>query len=382
MKLFDVNIRTVHGLRAIGGGFSSLQKFCGYLNMAKQLTQKNFDRLSRQIMMATKNVAEKSMSDAALELRETENTDVGVSIDGTWQKRGFSSHNGVVTAISIDTGKVLDCEIMCRCCKGCTKMQSFRKTNPNHFEIWRASHKCSLNYQGSAPNMEKIGAVKIFECSIEKYSLRYTDFYGDGDSQSFSAVEKVYGDDKLVSKKECIGHYQRRVGNRLRKLRKEKRLGGKNRLTNTKIDTLQNYFGIALRQNIGNLEAMTNAIMASLFHVSGYHANCPKTSDSWCLYQRDKANGTNIYKPKGALPVDVRSAILPIYNDLTKPEMLIKCLHGKTQNANECFNGMIWQRIPKIYYVGLQKLQFGVYDAIANFNYGKRHVLIFWNSEI
>ena len=107
--------------------------------------------------------------------------------------------------------------------------------------------------------MEKIGAVKIFECSIEKYSLRYTDFYGDGDSKSFSAVEKVYGDDKL-SKKECIGHYQMTVGNRLRKLRKEKRLGGKHRLTNTKIDTLQNYFVIALRQNIGNLEAMTNAI--------------------------------------------------------------------------------------------------------------------------
>ena len=208
MKLFDVNVRTVYGLRAIGGGFSSLRKFCGYLNMTKPLTQKNFDRLSRQIMMATINVAEKSMSDAALELRETENTDVGVSIDGTWQKRGFSSHNGVVTAISIDTGKVLDSEIMCRCCKGCTKMQSFRKTNPKHFEIWRASHKCSLNYRGSAPNMEKIGAVKIFERSIEKYSLRYTDFYGDGDSKSFSAVEKVYGDDKLVSKKECIGHYQ------------------------------------------------------------------------------------------------------------------------------------------------------------------------------
>ena len=169
--------------------------------MTKPLTQKNFDRLSRQVMMATTNVAEKSMSGAALELRETENTDVGVSIDGTWQKRGFSSHNGVVTAISIDTGKVLDCEIMCQCCKGCTKMQSFRKTNPNHFEIWRASHKCSLNYQGSAPNMEKIGAVKIFERSIEKYSLRYTDFYGEGDSKSFSAVEKVYGDDKLVSKK-------------------------------------------------------------------------------------------------------------------------------------------------------------------------------------
>ena len=125
---------------------------------------------------------------------------------------------------------------------------------------------------------------------------------------------------------------------------------------------------------------MTNAIMASLFHVSDYHANCPKTSDSWCLYQRDKANGTNIYKPKGALPVDVRSAILPIYNDLTKPEMLIKCLHGKTQNANECFNGMIWQRIPKIYYVGLQNCNLVYMMPLAISTMEKRHVLIFWNN--
>ena len=72
MKLFVVNVRTVYGLRAIAGGFSSLQKYCGYLNMAKPLTQKNFDRLLRQVTMATKHVAEKSMSGAALELRETE----------------------------------------------------------------------------------------------------------------------------------------------------------------------------------------------------------------------------------------------------------------------------------------------------------------------
>ena len=41
---------------------------------------------------------------------------------------------------------------------------------------------------------------------------------------------------------------------RLRKLRKELKLGGKNGLTNQKIDTLQNYFGIALNQNSGDLE--------------------------------------------------------------------------------------------------------------------------------
>ena len=117
---------------------------------------------------------------------------------------------------------------------------------------------------------------------------------------------------------------------------------------------------------------MTSAILASLYHVSDYHASCPKTADSWCLYQRDKVNGTNYYKSKGSLLVDVRSAILAIYNDLTKPEIPSRCHHGKTQKANECFNGMIWQRIPKIYYVGLEKLQLGVYDAIANFDNGKK----------
>ena len=32
----------------------------------------------------------------------------GVSCDGTWQRRGFSFLNGCVTAISMDTGQILD----------------------------------------------------------------------------------------------------------------------------------------------------------------------------------------------------------------------------------------------------------------------------------
>ena len=31
-----------------------------------------------------------------------------------------------------------------------------------------------------------------------------------------------------------------------------------------------------------------------------------------------------------------------------------KCLHGKTQNSNESYNGMIWNRVPKAHHVGLQ----------------------------
>ncbi|XP_055869872.1 uncharacterized protein LOC129923362 isoform X2 [Biomphalaria glabrata] len=61
--------------------------------------------------LASKKVAEESMEKAAREVKEKVGisneegiTDCGVSIDGTWQRRGHSSHHGVVTAISIETG--------------------------------------------------------------------------------------------------------------------------------------------------------------------------------------------------------------------------------------------------------------------------------------
>ena len=56
--------------------------------------------------------------------------------------------------------------------------------------------------------------------------------------------------------------------------------------------------------------------------------------------------------------------------DLCKPENLAKCLHGRTQNANESFNGMIWNRVPKANHVAIGILSLGVYDAIAHFNDG------------
>ncbi|GFX89419.1 integrase catalytic domain-containing protein [Trichonephila clavipes] len=40
----------------------------------------------------------------------------GISVDGTWQRRGYTSMNGCVAAISVDTGKVLDIEVMSSYC--------------------------------------------------------------------------------------------------------------------------------------------------------------------------------------------------------------------------------------------------------------------------
>ncbi|GFT86125.1 uncharacterized protein TNCV_3257271 [Trichonephila clavipes] len=57
-----------------------------------------------------------AMTEAAEEVRKLKNTsdvaECGVSVDGTWQRRGHSLLNGCVSVLSIDTGKVLDLEVM------------------------------------------------------------------------------------------------------------------------------------------------------------------------------------------------------------------------------------------------------------------------------
>ena len=72
------------------------------------------------------------MSNAVVRLRGTEQTaDVGVSVDGTCLRKGFSPTLGVVRAISIDNGKVLDIAILS---KGCTSIKKFVSSDPARYE--------------------------------------------------------------------------------------------------------------------------------------------------------------------------------------------------------------------------------------------------------
>ena len=48
--------------------------------------------------------------------------------------------------------------------------------------------------------------------------------------------------------------------------------------------------------------------------------------------------------------------------------MLEKCLCGKTHNANESLNVMIWNCVLKATLIRLDMLFVGVYDAMAHFN--------------
>ena len=47
-------------------------------------------------------------------------------------------------------------------------------------------------------------------------------------------------------------------------------------------------------------------------------------------------------------------------------------MHGLPQNQNESFNGTIWERAPKVTNCSYDKMELAVYDAVANFNDGRR----------
>ncbi|GFW86415.1 uncharacterized protein TNCV_4331991 [Trichonephila clavipes] len=133
--------------------------------------------------------------------------------------------NGCVAALSVDTGKVVDIEIMSSYCPTCRKISKMPISIES--ETFAADHVCHSNFQGSALKMEAVGSTRIFQCSIVKRGLKYAHYYGDGDSKGFISVKDTYGKDS-VTKYECIGHVQKRVGARLRKLKsKNKNLSGK-----------------------------------------------------------------------------------------------------------------------------------------------------------
>jgi len=66
-------------------------------------------------------------------------------------------------------------------------------------------------------------------------------------------------------------------------------------------------------------------------------------------------------------------------DDLSADKLLAKCVDGKTQNQNECFNNYVWRRIPKDVFAGKNTFHFGMYDAVAVFNIGRLAILKVYN---
>ena len=130
---FEINTRAIAEMREIGKGLTSLKMLCGYLNMPPPMQIAAFSSLSI-VGKAYETVVTDSMNNAAHELLinekvseyVTENNilDITVSGDGSWQKRGHSSLNGVVTLVASDTGKCVDYRVLSKHCASCKSWET------------------------------------------------------------------------------------------------------------------------------------------------------------------------------------------------------------------------------------------------------------------
>ena len=148
--------------------------------------------------------------------------DAAVSFfDGTWAKRGFTSLTGVVFAIAVDTGEVLDYHVPSKECRKCSLKKSQCQSD-EEFEEWQTEHlalnQCDVNFNGSSPAMEAKGATVLWSRSIQQHNLRYRWMVSDGNSKAFNAVENMY-DGCKVEKLECVGPVQKRMGKHLMNLK-------------------------------------------------------------------------------------------------------------------------------------------------------------------
>ena len=406
-KSSAVNVRSIQAAIETGLGLTHMQKLCTAFGLPPPLSHTAYNNLMKKFQACYAEEANLSLQKAALNLKNhmkkedckcqdldpsSDIFEVCVSVDGTWQKRyGHSSLLGVVFVLAIETGEILDYEVRSKVCFEC-KSREHDKESEN-YKRWWEDHKdrCEINHKGSAEAMEKDAAVVMFLRSIEKHKLKYITYVGDGDSSSYGvvadAVFQRYGAEYVIMKEDCIGHIQKRMGNNLRTYKNNAKgskladgcsVGGRGRLTDVTIDSLQNYYGYAIRANSNNLQKMQDAVWAIYYHtilgqketLAVQHKYCPKGNESWCKYQKDIACKTNTYHRSKCLPSVFRQELLPIFKRLSRSDLLSRCLRGFTQNQNESLNNVLWLKCPKRVFCGKRKLETATAAAVLYWNKG------------
>ncbi|KAK3748691.1 hypothetical protein QZH41_006283 [Actinostola sp. cb2023] len=178
--------------------------------------------------------------------------------------------------------------------------------------------------------MEADGAKTLFQRSAALRGICYMPFIGDGDSKAYAVVcaSQLYGPVVYIPKEECVANVTKRM------------------------DTGHWEITKANRDNKNNDKAMAKAGKTILKHYSSpvenpQHTDCPEGPSSWCSYQRDLANGTNLHKPiKDPLPEAVVKVMQPLFYRLCDKMFLVGCENCYTPNANESlhhFTTKAWQ---------------------------------------
>ena len=130
-----------------------------------------------------------------------------------------------------------------------------------------------------------------------------------------------------------------------------------------------------------NITQMKMAIAAVLCHcvrkvvdgvedLADRHKYCPKSDGTWCKYQKSVLDKSEFKGDRMNISEEVYEKIRLVWLRLAEGALLEKYLHGRTQNVNEAFNAVVWQRCPKTIFVGKAVFDISVASAVADFNDG------------
>lgn len=111
--------------------------------------------------------------------------------------------------------------------------------------------------------------IEMFSRSEEQFSMRYSNYIGEGNSKTFKALLDLqpYCEDSILKKSECVGHVEKRMGTCLRNIKKVAKLGRKGKLTDTLIKKLTKYCGLAIIRHPDSVTEMKKAIMVTYYHL-------------------------------------------------------------------------------------------------------------------
>lgn len=136
--------------------------------------------------------------------------------------------------------------------------------------------------------MEVHGILEMFSRAEDLHNAKYKKYIGDGDTKTFKSLIEQNAE---IEKKECANHVQKRMGSRLRKIKKvNKNIDGRGagKLTDKLINDLSAYYGLAIRRNPNSVENMINDVWATFEHKIStnkpMHDRCPKGPNSWCKW--------------------------------------------------------------------------------------------------
>ena len=140
------------------------------------------------------------------------------------------------------------------------------------------------------------------------------------------------------------------------------------------LNTLQNYYGMAIRRtkNTSFLQ-MKMAVAAVLHHFTlkedededNRHRYCPSDGDTWCKYQRSIIEVVEFKGDRVNISGHIYQLIRPFWLRLSDNVLIEKCLHGRTLNVNEAFNAYVWKRTPKDIFVSKNGLDMSVASAVV-----------------